>query len=238
MNAPWRGGDDGRRAGEPAFDLPRVVVVTVALPLLVMLARGFLSTSDDVMVLATFAFIPDRYLDLAEAPPYPGGAGAMAWTFLTHALLHEGWAHVGFNAAMIAAIGKAVAVRVGAARFVGLVALATVGGALGHLAVAWGSGEPMIGASGTASGLLGALLRFSFRPPWAPAAGVVESLAEPRVRGIVAALVLINVVMVALGSAPFGGGGGGIAWGAHFGGFLAGFLGFSLFDRPQRRWGA
>lgn len=233
----WTGGG-AAGGGAPMFNLPVVVTVLVALPIAVMILRGFLSPSDDVLVLATFAFIPDRFVDLPGEQAYPGGDGALVWTFLSHAFLHEGWAHVGFNMAMLAAIGRVVWARVGTSRFLGLAAVATIGGALGHLAVAWGAGEPMIGASGTVSGLLGALLRFMFRPPWTRAAGIAESLAEPRVRGVMAALVVVNLVMVALGSAPFGGAGGGIAWGAHLGGFLAGFLAFGLFDRPRPRFSA
>ena len=231
----WSGGAGRPGASEPVFNLPTVVTAMVAILVAVAVGRMMLSPSADDLLVLTFAFVPDRYVLDGGAPVWPGGYGAMAWTFLTHALLHEGWAHLGFNAAMLAALGKGIHARIGGARLIGLLAFATIGGALGHLAVNWGSPAAMLGASGGVSGLLGALLRFVFRPNWMPAASIGEALGESRVRGVIVALVVMNVALVALGTALFGGGGGNIAWGAHLGGFLAGFLGFSAFDRSMRR---
>lgn len=225
----------GRR-GEPVFLLPPVITVMVAIPIAIVFARGFLPTQYDVPIDYLFGFVPDRYILDGDAPIYPGGWGALVWTFLTYALLHDGWSHVLLNSAMFAALALPVSARLGTGRFLAFCAVATVAGALGHLVVAWGSQAPMIGASGTVSGLLGALLRFVFRPPWAETGGIGDSLREPRVRGAIAALVIMNVVLVLLGSGPFGGSGGSIAWGAHLGGFLAGFLGYSAFERRRSGW--
>ena len=222
---------DGER-GEPIFLLPRTITIMAAVPLLIVLARSFLSPSEEAWAVLAFAFVPERLLP-GGAEVYPGGAGAVVWTFLTHALLHEGWAHVLINTAMFAAIARAVLPRLGTARFLAFSAFATAAGAAAHLVVEWGSDVPMMGASGLVSGLLGALLRFVFRGPWAPTASILESLGDPRVRGAIGALVLMNLVLVFGGTAMVGGDGGGIAWAAHLGGFLAGFLGFSLFE-PRR----
>ena len=222
-------------ADEPMFRLARPLVVIIGLMAAVSVARAVIPPETDELVLLDFAFIPARYLLADGEPVYPGGWGAMGWTFLTHALLHSGWVHLMVNAAMLAAIGERVLARLGLARFLALTAVATAAGAAVHLMVAFGSPAPMLGASGAVSGLFGALLRFWSRPAWVASASIGESLAEPRVRGILTALVIINVVMAVAGSAPFGGDGGGVAWGAHLGGFLVGFLGFSAFERPRRR---
>jgi membrane associated rhomboid family serine protease len=231
-------GDDFgfRRPREPIFLLPPLVTALVAVPVALVVIRAFLSPGADETLVYTFGFVPDRIATLDAADAWPGGPGAVVWTFLTHALLHEGWSHVLINMAMFAALARPVLARIGTGRFLAFLAVATIAGALGHLAVAWGSDVPMIGASGTVSGLLGALLRFVFAGPWGRTQGIVESLREPRVRGAIAALVLMNVVLVFFGSGLVGGEGGGIAWGAHLGGFLAGFLGFSAFEpaRPHR----
>lgn len=232
-------GEDGDDFGhgarrEPIFLMPPMIMALIALPIAIVAMRSFLGPSADETFVYTFGFVPARYGALDEIGLWPGGIGAAVWTFLTHAFLHEGWAHVLINAAMFAALARPVSARLGTARFSAFLLFATVCGALGHLAVAWGSIAPMIGASGTVSGLLGALLRFVFAGPWARTPSVVESLGEPRVRGAVTALVLANVVLVFFGSGLVGGEGGGIAWGAHLGGFLAGFLGLSLFEPDHR----
>ncbi len=231
-------GEDLRRTprGEPIFMMPPVVTLLIGAMIAVVVIRLFLSPAADQDLVYTFGFVPDRWASDGGGTDYPGGVGALAWTLLTYAFLHEGWAHVLINAAMFAALARPVLDRTGTARFLAFLAAATIGGALGHLAVAWGSDAPMIGASGTVSGLLGALVRFVFRPAWAPTAGIVESLREPRVRGVIAALVLMNVALVFFGTGLVGGEGGSVAWGAHLGGFLVGFLAFSPFEAPRRRF--
>ena len=229
------GGERVRRS-EPMFDLPLPLVAIVLALLGIHLLREFLPAMDDLMLLARFAFVPDRYLLENGAPTYPGGWAALAWTFVTYAGLHGSWMHVGLNAVMLAAVGRVVLLRIGTARFLGLFLVSAVAGAAVHLAFDWGSQAPMIGASGVVFGVMGASLRFVFAPhPWrVPSA--LDALRQPRVRGFVLALVLMNLVLVVFGSAPFGGGDGGtVAWTAHLGGFLAGFFGFSLFDRPFGR---
>jgi membrane associated rhomboid family serine protease len=217
---------------EPVFDLPMSLIVVIGLFIAVQGLREFLDPASDGRLLATFAFVPDRLIFEAGEPVYPGGFGAVVWSFLTYGFLHDGWVHLGINSAMLAALGRGMVHRIGAGRTLALLACATVAGAVAHLVVGWGGGGPMIGASGAVSGLLGAMPRFAFRPAFLPAPTIVETLRDRRARGFVLALVIANVVLVVFGTGPFGGGGGEVAWGAHLGGFLFGFLGFGLFDRP------
>jgi membrane associated rhomboid family serine protease len=223
------------RTGEPVFDLPTPLIVLIGVLVAVQVARGFLSPASDGEVLATFAFVPDRFILENGGPPYPGGWGAMAWTFLSYGFLHDGWVHLGFNAAMLAALGRIVGARIGLRRTLVLLAVSGVIGAGFHLVANWGDGAPMIGASGAVSGLFGALPRFVFFPPWLPVPGILRCLAERRVRGFLSALVLANLVLVVFGTGPFGGGDGTVAWAVHLGGFLVGFLGFSWFDPADDR---
>lgn len=221
------------RTSEPVFDLPRVLVAIVALLVGIHLLRSFLTEGQDDLVLALFAFIPDRFLLDGGRPAYPGGWGAMGWTFLTHAGLHGSWMHLLLNGVMLAAVGRLVVHRLGEIRFLALVVVSAACGAAVHLMVEWGSGAPMIGASGVVFGVLGASLRFAFVPYWLPLPSAFGALRSPRVRGFVLALVVMNLVLVVFGAAPFGGEEGEVAWAAHLGGFLAGFFGFRLFDPPR-----
>lgn len=231
MTSDGEGGHGREGAGEPVFLLPRLLVIMAVVPIAITAIRPFLDPRLDEWLVYALAFVPLREIDPIG---WPGGVGAMGWSFFTHALLHDGWAHVLLNVSMIAALGRAVLARLGTARFLALSAVTTAAGAIGHLVVAWGSEAPMMGASGLATGLLGALLRFVFQPMWMATPSVIESLSNPRVRGAIAALVIANLVLV-FGGASIVGAEGGVAWGAHLGGFLAGFLGFSLFERRRRR---
>lgn len=217
------------------FDLPRVLVVIVAVLVALQVVRDRLAPGDDDLVLALFAFIPDRFVLEAGEPAYPGGWGALGWTFLSHALLHGSWMHLLLNAAMLAAVGRVVVRRIGTGRFLALAGVSAIGGASAHLLAEWGSGAPMIGASGVVFGVIGAALRFVFMPLWLPLPSAIAALRVARVRSFIGALVVMNVLLVVLGTAPFGGGDdSSVAWAAHLGGFLAGFLGFSLVDPPRR----
>lgn len=226
---PWA--RDG--GAEPIFDLPTPLTLLLLFLVGIQGLRVWWSTGTDVMVMATFAFVPARYVLEAGVPVWPGGWGALVWSPFSYAFLHDGWAHLAFNAAMLAAIGRVVWARLGSVRFAALFLFTAVAGALVQWAVDPGSEIPTIGASGVAMGLLGAMLRFVFSGVRAPLMPLRRSVAHPRVQSFVGALVLMNVVLVVLGSAPFGGSGGGIAWAVHLGGFLGGFLGLPLFD-PYR----
>ena len=228
--------DDHRRrsAKEPIFDLPGVLSGLVGLFLAVHLLRGLQSLDTDDEILLLFAFIPARYIPMVGWPIYPGGWGAVVWTFLSHAVLHGGWMHLLFNAATLAAVGRPVVLRIGALRFLVLVAASAAAGAACHLVFDWGSQAPMIGASGIVFGVFGAALRFIYVPAWQPLPSVRTALRQPRVQRFILALVVMNLVLVVAGTAPFGGDEGTVAWAAHLGGFLVGFLAFDRFDRLWR----
>ena len=227
-----------RAAREPIFDLPGVLVGLVGLLVAVHVLRGFLTLESDDEVLLLFAFIPARYLPTIGWPIYPGGWGAVAWTFLTHAVLHGGWAHLLFNSAMLAAVGRPVVLRLGALRFLVLVVASAVAGAAAHLVFEWGSQAPMIGASGVVFGVFGAALRFIFVPARQPLPSVRAALRSARVQRFILALVAMNLLLVVVGTAPFGGGGGdgegAVAWAAHLGGFVVGFFAYEKFERLWR----
>jgi membrane associated rhomboid family serine protease len=86
----------------------------------------------------------------------PGGAGADAWTFVSYALLHGSWIHLGVNIAWMVAFGTPVLRRFGTVRFLVLSLVAAMAAAVLHLATHWGEFIPMIGASGAISGQMGA----------------------------------------------------------------------------------
>ena len=109
-----------------------------------------------------FGFIPKRYDSTLLATPFPGGAGAKVWTFVTYSLLHANLSHIGFNVLWLLPFGSALARRFGAVRFFLFMAVTAIAGALAHLLTHEHAVAPMIGASASVSGTMAAAIRFAF----------------------------------------------------------------------------
>jgi len=235
---------------EPLFNIPRVVLAALALLAAVHLVRTLLlSEEQDIQFLLTFAFIPSRYdSSLVLEGPLPGGFGAEVWTFVTYSLIHADWTHFGVNAIWLLPFGSAVARRFGALRFIAFFAVTAAAGAGLHLATHAGEQYPMIGASASISGTMAAAMRFAFQRGGplgmlrdddeesyrVPALPLVRVLSDTRVLMFLAVWFGINILF-GLGSTSFTGNEQPVAWQAHIGGFLAGLLLFSWFDRAPDR---
>ena len=248
--APFEPYGQGPHRREPILNLPGVVT-TLSLLLIAIHAifAWGLSRQAELDMLVTFAFLPARYAGtFPHGAVLPGGEAADVWTFVTYAFLHGSWTHVFINVIWMIVFGSALARRIGTMRFLLLSALCAVGGAALHLYVYFGEPIPMIGASAAISGQMAAATRFVFQPggplgvprgsePAAyrvPASGLIMSLANPRVAMFVIVWFGINLLF-GLFTSGLAGAGSAIAWEAHIGGFVAGFLLFSLFDTVSSR---
>lgn len=139
------------------------------------------------------------------------------WTsFVTHAFLHGGMLHLVMNTAIFLALGGHVVHATSERAMLALFFGSAAAGALlfGLLADTGLEFVPMVGASGAIFGFLGAMKRWEWR--------YVSShqLPQRRFWTTVLAFAAVNVVL----SAGFGPDGGGVAWEAHLGGFLAGWF--------------
>ena len=256
---------------EPAFNLPAVVLGCCVVLLGIHLARAFVGIETDNTIVAWFALVPARFTLAMHLEPARlteayhaavdrnpimaaqidfliGDGRARWWTLLTYAFLHGSWAHVGFNCVWLVAFGSAVARRFSALRFLLLMAVSAVAGAIVQYAADITSFQIVLGASAAVSGAMGAATRFVFRPANEPSrlfdrAMQNEAFRQPaltlrQVATTKVALVFVVfwfVTNLLFGYLPaLGGiGDGPIAWQAHIGGFLAGLLLFPLFD-PKR----
>ena len=264
--------EPGSRPREPMFNVPAVILVLSVLLVAIYAAFAWASPALQDLVIRDFAFVPGRLtvsywpaqaIDLLiRAKTDPAAlqqaqamwelramsGGAMLWTLLTYAFLHGSWTHVLLNTIWLVAFGPPVARRFGTVRFLVFMAVAAVLSALAHWASAPMDFSPLIGASGSVSGLMGAATRFVFQPgaplgpasfrrradaEAAPAATLREVLTEPRARIFLALWLATNFIFGAfaqtlgLSDMP-------VAWVAHLGGFAAGLVLFPLFDPPLR----
>jgi len=230
---------------EPLFNIPPVVIALLAVLALVHVVRTLLLSDDqNVEFLLTFAFIPARYDASVLPSELPGGFGAEVWTFVTYSLIHADWTHYGVNAIWLLPFGSALARRFGTARFLAFFAVTAIAGAAMHLATNAGSPYPVIGASASISGMMAAAMRFAFQRGGplnmmrgeaqdyhVPAIPLMGVLSDARVLIFLGVWFAINILF-GVGSLPITGSDQPVAWQAHIGGFLAGLLLFSWFDRP------
>jgi membrane associated rhomboid family serine protease len=231
---------------EPIFNLPPVVIATVAVLVAVHVLRTFILTDEqDVQFLLTFAFVPARYgTDIGSSGAFPGGFGADLWTFFSYAFIHADLTHLGLNLAWMVPFGTALARRFGAWRYTVFMLVVAAIGALAHLVTHFGALDPMIGASAAISGAMAAAMRFAFqeRGPLAlmreggtdayrvAAPPLATTLRDPRFLLFLAVWLGLNALF-GLGTLSFGTEAGQeLAWQAHVGGFFAGLFLFGAFD--------
>lgn len=219
---------------EPVFNLPPVVVTLIAVCVVIHLIRVYLLTvPQDLELLIRAAFIPIRY-----SGQFPIDVYAFT-TPLTYSLLHGGLAHLAINMIWLAAFGSPLANRMGWQRFVCFWAVTSVAAAGLHYVLHAGDHAPLVGASGAISGMMGAAARFAFRIDRSEGRAAFRGEVLPvatvlRLRGVLTFLAVwmaVNLVTGLVGFTP--GSDDRIAWEAHIGGFLAGFLGVAYFDRPR-----
>jgi membrane associated rhomboid family serine protease len=201
------------KAGAPAVIWAFAVVFAAIEAALSLGDLGVLPRTLRFHAYGAFAFFDlwfETWLAGARAPP------AFWWSFVTHAFLHGGMLHMLMNTAVFLALGAHLCRAVGERATVALFFGAAVGGAVGFGLIADTGREfvPMVGASGAIFGFLGAMKRWEWRYVTA------HQLPQRRFWTTVLAFAAVNVVL----SAGIGPGGGGVAWEAHLGGFLAGWF--------------
>jgi membrane associated rhomboid family serine protease len=161
------------------------------------------------------------------------------WQLVTCSFLHGSLMHLVANMWTLWIFGDNVEDRMGPLRFVGFYLLCAVLAALAELMLQPNSPAPMIGASGAIAGVMGAYLVMY---PRARIILLVPLLFWPLFFTVPALVFLgywfvIQVLSGGLGLAANTAEPGGIAFGAHVGGFIAGVALHPLFVRrtPRRR---
>ena len=209
-------GDDnsGRRS------VPVVTFALIALNVLFF----FVEMSGGDAFIMKWAFVPSRFV----ANP----AGDFL-TLFTSMFMHAGWVHLGGNMLYLWIFGDNVEDRFGSAKFIIFYLLSGLGATFAQLMFSLGSNVPNLGASGAIAGVLGAyILMFP--------QGSVRVLQGQRVIPMPALIVIgfwfVLQLFSGIGSITSAGDTGGVAYMAHVGGFIAGFiLTFLLGGNTTRR---
>jgi membrane associated rhomboid family serine protease len=146
-----------------------------------------------------------------------------SFTVLTSMFLHGGLMHLAGNMLYLWIFGNNVEDAMGHARFALFYLLTGTAASVTHFWVDVNSVIPAIGASGAISGVLGAYILLY---PHAQVLVLIPLGFFTRMMYIPAGIVLglYFVLQLVQGAAGFGQQGGGVAWFAHIGGFVAGLL--------------
>jgi membrane associated rhomboid family serine protease len=150
-------------------------------------------------------------------------------TLITSMFLHGSWMHLLGNMLYLWIFGNNIEDAMGSAKFLVFYLLCGVLAALSHAATDLSSQIPMVGASGAISAVLGAYLLLF------PRAHVLVLLPMIGMTRVAAGIVLGMwfVTQLISGGMSVGATGGGVAFFAHIGGFLAGMALIGLFKRKD-----
>ncbi|MBI4402426.1 MAG: rhomboid family intramembrane serine protease [Nitrospirae bacterium] len=170
----------------------------------------------------------------AALPPEVMGLPAFA-SLLTSMFLHGGWMHLIGNMLYLWIFGNNIEDVMGHVKFVIFYITCGVLAALSHALTDLSSTMPMVGASGAISGVLGAYLLLF---PRAQVLVLIPMGIFTRTMYVPAGFVLgfWFVLQLLSGGLSLGRQGGGVAFFAHVGGFLAGMALIGLFKRPEVRF--
>jgi len=207
-------GDDNsaRRA------VPLVTYALLALNILFF----FVELSGGDAFIMKWAFVPSRFManPLGDFP-----------TLFTAMFMHAGWLHLGSNMLYLWIFGDNVEDRFGHIKFTVFYLLCGLAATFAQLAFSIGSDVPNLGASGAIAGVLGAYILLFPK-------GSVKVLQGQRVVPV-PALIVIGLWIVlqlfsGIGSIAATADTGGVAYMAHIGGFVAGFVLTFLLRGNQR----
>jgi membrane associated rhomboid family serine protease len=151
---------------------------------------------------------------------------------LTSMFLHGGWMHLLGNMWFLWLFGNNVEDSMGRGRFVAFYLMCGVAAAFAQVLADPSSIVPMVGASGAISGVMGGYIVLYPRVRvWT----IVPIFIFPLTFPVPAWLMLGYWILVQVGSGLMGGQGegGGVAFWAHVGGFVAGVLAIKLFAKSE-----
>jgi membrane associated rhomboid family serine protease len=205
---------------------PIINTLLIAANALVFLFEAALSVPGFERLIGVLGLVPSRFPDQL----------LIAWpTLFTSMFLHGSWGHLLSNMWTLYLFGDNVEDRMGPGRYLVFYLASGVVAGLTHVFFASGSRLPTVGASGALAGVLGAYILLF---PRAKVITLVPLFILPWFVDISAVFYLgfwfFSQLWSGLLSLGAAGDFGGIAWWAHIGGFVFGFLMVRLFARPYR----
>jgi membrane associated rhomboid family serine protease len=217
------------RDANPSSSFPFVTVMLILVNVVVFLYETGLGERALNRFILTYGFVPAVYFHLAYTEPW--NFFARFFPMVSSMFLHGGWMHLIGNMWTLWIFGDNVEDRLGRGRYLLYYLACGLAACYIHYLTGPRSGVPVVGASGAIAGVMGGYFVLF---PRARIVTLVPIFIFLQIMTLPAVLFLafwffIQLVngMVA-SAASFG---GGVAWWAHVGGFIAG----ALLTLPKRR---
>lgn len=183
--------------------------------------------------LMEFGVVPKKWLFLGDSEEVT--LQALLVPYMTSLFLHGGWVHLISNMWYLWIFGDNIEDRLGHFRFLLFYLFAGIFAGVIHTAFNLNSSLPAVGASGAIAGVLGAYL-VTF--PHARIETLVPFFFYYEIIELPAVIVLgfwfLTQFLSGTAAIALTAEGGGVAWWAHIGGFLAGIFLFSVFHPGER----
>ncbi|MEM7042052.1 MAG: rhomboid family intramembrane serine protease [Pseudomonadota bacterium] len=213
----------------PATRTPYVTYLLIAACILVFLWQMSLDPRAGQVVVHQLGFIPA--LLFGQATFGADGGLVPPWTTLfTSMFLHGGVMHLAGNMLYLWIFGNNIEDVMGHGRYLAFYLICGLAAAMAQALPDTGSTIPMIGASGAISGVLGAYLLLFPKAK----VQVIIPLGFFMMRTLPAGWLLgIWIAFQVISGISSGIAGGGVAWWAHVGGFVAGMALVHLFRRKD-----
>jgi len=218
----------------PTTITPIVTIAFIVVCVLVFLYQVSLPDEAGELFVFQYGAIPSVVFGQAALPAEVGKFPA-ALSLLTSMFLHGGWLHLIGNMLYLWIFGNNIEDVMGHKRFIVFYVLCGILAALSHALTDPSSSVPMVGASGAISGVLGAYLLLF---PRSRVLVIIPLGFLSRMMYVPAGFVLglWFVMQVLSGGMSLGRAGGGVAFFAHIGGFVAGMVLIGLLKRPDVRF--
>lgn len=211
-----------------------MTVSLIAMNCLVFLYQLSLGPTEVQLFIYQFGAIPAAIFG-SQSLPSDSVTIPASLSVLTSMFLHGSFLHLIGNMLYLWIFGNNIEDAMGHGRFILFYLLTGIAASLTHFAMDVNSIIPTIGASGAISGVLGAYILLY---PRAQVLVFIFLGIFIRVMYIPAGIVLgfYFVIQLFQGTLSLGQEGGGVAWFAHIGGFIAGLLLVGLFKQRRVRF--
>lgn len=222
------------RDDNPTHTKPVLTVSLIAINCLIFFYQLSLGPRAGRLFLFQFGAIPSVIVGGAALPAHVGAVPPFVSIF-TSMFLHGSILHLAGNMLYLWIFGNNIEEALGRFRFIVFYLLCGFAAAMVHILSNVDSTIPTIGASGAISGVLGAYLMLY---PRAQVLTLVPFFFFLQLVYIPAGIVLSLwfLLQLAYGSLGPGGAGGGVAWWAHVGGFVAGMIFVGFFKKRNVRF--